>query len=551
VDEALAERWDNLKGPAIAIDVFGRGAEFDPVTDSIVRTEARRVRQVLDSHYAGPGADDPVRIVVPKGTYAPRFERRAETGGPAGASLPRAALEETGRADPGTGVRDKEQPRVSAKRLIPVYALAIVAVVGGMAYWLQATGSAHSDTATTPSMLVRPFKPIGDQSSTDVLAEGLTVRLIADLMKFPDFRLYSFEDALQLDLKPHEMREEDDPDYIVTGNVRVEEDGVSVAVRLVRAADNRVLWSEVYSEPKSPERLSELEARISGEIASVIAQPYGIVRTEIARDIGEDARSAAMSSFTCVMQAYSYRHSNQSGLYAPVRACLEEAVVRDPEYAEAWAMLGYLRLDGGRFGHDGPAASAEGSAYAAARAAAARALTLDPESVQALKALSTVEFYLGNYEESHRLAREAVELNPNDPGGLGQLGWRLGVRGEFDEAIPYLEQAIARSVRPPPWYFQPIALERMMLGDMPGMLVAAERAEVDRSAPSAALLAIAQAGVGRMEEARESVRIMSERWPLLGEDPARALAIHHVDEEIIAVFVDGLRNAGWYPTSGG
>jgi tetratricopeptide (TPR) repeat protein len=210
-------------------------------------------------------------------------------------------------------------------------------------------------------------------------------------------------------------------------------------------------------------------------------------------------------------------------------------------------MLAFLRLDGVRFGYDDVSGLDRAEAFAPARAAAAQALLLDPENPQALKALSTLEFYSGHYDESSRLARQAIVLNPNDPDALAQLGWRLIARGNFDEGVPYLEQALARSVRPPPWYFQAIAVERMMRGDMRGMLDAAERAEADGSSPSALLLAIAQAGVGQTEAARETVAVMAERWPLLASDPARALAMHHVEDSIVAALIDGLRTAGWRP----
>jgi hypothetical protein len=86
-----------------------------------------------------------------------------------------------------------------------------------------------------------------------------------------------------------------------------------------------------------------------------------------------------------------------------------------------------------------------------------------------------------------------------------------------------------------------------MRGDTRGMLAAAEQAEADGSSPSAALLAVAQAGVGEKEAALATVGVMAERWPLLGSDPARALSMHHIHESIIDAMIAGLRNAGWKP----
>ena len=47
-------------------------------TENLVRVDARRLRTYLANYYAGPGADDPVRIHMDKGGYAPRFEHVVE-----------------------------------------------------------------------------------------------------------------------------------------------------------------------------------------------------------------------------------------------------------------------------------------------------------------------------------------------------------------------------------------------------------------------------------------------------------------------------------------
>lgn len=67
-----------LKESVIAVEVFGRSAErFDPRQDTIVRVEARRLRQRLARHYQGDGRDSPWRLTLPVGGYVPLIEQRA------------------------------------------------------------------------------------------------------------------------------------------------------------------------------------------------------------------------------------------------------------------------------------------------------------------------------------------------------------------------------------------------------------------------------------------------------------------------------------------
>jgi hypothetical protein len=73
VEETLAGRAERLEACTIAVDVFGRDQDFDPQNDPVVRMEAGKLRRRLERYYRGAGGGDPIRIEMPKGTYAPTF----------------------------------------------------------------------------------------------------------------------------------------------------------------------------------------------------------------------------------------------------------------------------------------------------------------------------------------------------------------------------------------------------------------------------------------------------------------------------------------------
>lgn len=79
VAETLDGNAAKLKGYTIAIDVLGRDETFDAEKDTVVRVHASRLRSTLDQYYAGQGANDPVRITVPKGGYVPKFMQQQPT----------------------------------------------------------------------------------------------------------------------------------------------------------------------------------------------------------------------------------------------------------------------------------------------------------------------------------------------------------------------------------------------------------------------------------------------------------------------------------------
>jgi hypothetical protein len=53
----------------VAVDAFGKGAEFDVSQDAMVRVYIHKLRRKLEEFYVGPGAGEAVRLSIPKGEY--------------------------------------------------------------------------------------------------------------------------------------------------------------------------------------------------------------------------------------------------------------------------------------------------------------------------------------------------------------------------------------------------------------------------------------------------------------------------------------------------
>lgn len=73
VSQSFEEPDIQPKEYTIALEVFNRGSEFDPRTNSIVRVHAKRLRTKLQEYYDTEGGSDPVFIDLPKGHYRVAF----------------------------------------------------------------------------------------------------------------------------------------------------------------------------------------------------------------------------------------------------------------------------------------------------------------------------------------------------------------------------------------------------------------------------------------------------------------------------------------------
>jgi hypothetical protein len=80
VERALDGKVDELSGEVIAREIFKRGSDYDPETDSIVRTDIARLRARLADYYAGSGSRDQLRIMLNRVDYLPVFEVRQPVG---------------------------------------------------------------------------------------------------------------------------------------------------------------------------------------------------------------------------------------------------------------------------------------------------------------------------------------------------------------------------------------------------------------------------------------------------------------------------------------
>ena len=74
VKHSLDQRHGELTEQQIGIHVFGRPPGYNSSDDTIVRGTARHLRQRLELYYSSEGAQDALRIEVPRGAYVATFE---------------------------------------------------------------------------------------------------------------------------------------------------------------------------------------------------------------------------------------------------------------------------------------------------------------------------------------------------------------------------------------------------------------------------------------------------------------------------------------------
>ena len=160
-DLSLSGRAGEINEQKIGTTVFGRPKNYDSSIDGIIRPQASRLRQRLDLYFNGEGANEPVRITLPRGSYVPVFE--PNRGQSRAATLPSAPAVNPAASSPsGTIATPPSSFRSARLPWILVIALLVVLLVALLVVGVRSAKRVTADTSTPAtlhplwSLLFRP-----------------------------------------------------------------------------------------------------------------------------------------------------------------------------------------------------------------------------------------------------------------------------------------------------------------------------------------------------------------------------------------------------------
>jgi hypothetical protein len=178
-EKHFSNQSDTIKEYSIAVEALGRGPEFRPGEDSIVRVQAARLRKHLKSYYETDGANHRLQIAISATGYKPEFllapekEARAteaadeqnSNGGTADPSVDSFSPGQTDDSSPGqsdaAGLPDAGTAfdRTEAPRSYPSRRLVLTLASVALALTLIAVGAMFKYGFVARSAVPRPALP--------------------------------------------------------------------------------------------------------------------------------------------------------------------------------------------------------------------------------------------------------------------------------------------------------------------------------------------------------------------------------------------------------
>jgi serine/threonine-protein kinase len=397
VERHLEERDHDLKETVIAIEVFGRRPDYNPKHDAIVRTEAGRLRARLTEYYIGVGTDDELVIELPKGGYVPRFrqvEAARETAAP---------------------LHAQREHRLGTRLWLVValggLAAALAAAILGW-WWLQRK-------SVPITIAVLPLENLSQDSSNDYFADGLTDELIRHLSIIDGLAVRSRTSSFAFKGKPRKVQDVGKQlaaDYILEGSVLRAPQQLRINAQLVRVRDDFLLWSGEFER-----ELTDVFA-IQEEISRNIVNS---LRLQLGR--GRRRYETSLEAYDLYLRARAL----QRDIADPGKVIdqFKGAIARDPSFAPAYAGLATayaLRA----------AIAGIPDEIASMRAAAEKAIQLDPLLAEAHAALGMAHAHDARWRESEMSFRRAIELDPSRATSYGHFAFSfLLPMGRIEEAL--------------------------------------------------------------------------------------------------------------------
>jgi TolB-like protein len=392
VEAHLEGKDGDLKESVIAIEVFRRKVDYDPKLDSIVRTQATRLRACLAEYYVGEGRGDPIQIELPKGGYVPVISRRDLA-----ITSPREAI--------------TRRLANSGPRTVLWLGLCLgLAIVAAATVW-----AALSRRGQPATIAVLPLENLGHDPANDYFVDGLTAEIIRNLSVIDGLAVRSQTSSFSFRGKSRDVREAGKQlgvDYLVEGSVLRSGRQLRIDAQLVRVSDDVTVWSSKFDRELTD--VFVIQEEISRGIVNNL-------RLKLAR--GRRRYETSTEAYDLYLRARALEARVVLFANASQRTELfEKAIERDRSFAPAYA--GLAATYASRWAALSPE-PADDDWAAKMHAAADKAIELDPLLAEAHRALGFVYMAERQWRQAEQSFRRAIEIDPNSSETHTDFGMQL------------------------------------------------------------------------------------------------------------------------------
>ena len=364
----------------------------------------------------------------------------------------------------------------------------------------ELTNAALNATTPEQSIAVLPFVALSNDDSDEYFGKGIAEELLNALAQFPDLKVAARTSAFSFEGQNADLRDVGEKlgvAHVLEGSVRRAGDTVRITAQLIRVSDGFHLWSETYERELTD--VFAIQDEIVREISKNLQVRLG-VGGGTGRAEAQSVDPRAYEQYLRGLTLWGDRDRGKPGERRNTLSAFLLATELDPDFADAWAMIGMV---GSRSSFDLIGEGAE-TYNTRTEAAFENALRLDPDNPITLAALvgwharhdinvesaqrhldrvlalapsmadtqySASLFYstVGDNAASLRAVEQAIAVDPLNPTLRRSRATELVIGGRASEAFDYFNECAAQNC------INPLFLSVIALGSA---LVAGERDEL-------------------------------------------------------------------------
>src|SRR5262245_299278 len=281
------------------------------------------------------------------------------------------------------------------------------------------------------SVAVLAFDNLSDDKGSEYFSDGISEELLTVLQKIPGLHVAARTSAFSFKGKNATVQEigrKLGVAHLVEGSVRKVGDVVRIAARLTQVNTGEEIWSENYTRDLKDvfavqtELAQTIVGQLRGQLSDGGADPTAKAAIQAEVQAAEKGGTKNVEAHQHFLQGQFYANRFSEKGYTQALAEYEMAVGLDPKFALAWAGLAEAHLwmcgFGGEIGRAG-----FDTHLASARESTARALALEPNLPEALRARAHIQLnYDFDWQGADDSLQTALRLAPADPALLIAAG---------------------------------------------------------------------------------------------------------------------------------